>query len=707
MVNNYRLLKEMNLDLEDDLSLIIGKNNCGKTSLLSILNKFLNNSPNFSFDDFNIEFQDGLRDFVLQNTDLTSRGIYLKLFIEYGEKDDLANVSNLMMDLDPDNNKIILSFGYVLPDDKIDNLKADFNEYISKKPKPEENKKTIFNEFIKKEHGKYFKTFKKTVGYDLQTASINENRYIDLNERKISLDNIINFKIIGATRNVSNNDSNKTLSLLSSKYYEKTEESKKGLDNFKEFKEILCKTDGELEDIYGKLFEDVLTKVRKFGGINEGDSTIKLVSNLQHKELLGGNTTVVYEHNKEHLLPESYNGLGYLNLISMIFEIELILSDFRRENKEDKNPADINILFIEEPEAHTHPQMQSVFIKNIKELLKTESGNSDGTEFNLQTIITSHSSHIVSESDFEDIKYFYKKSQNEVIAKNLKDLKSEYLGAGEDAYYKFLKQFLTLNRAELFFADKAILIEGDTEKILLPAMMKKIDQEFPENMPLLSQNISIVESGAYSHIFEKFIDFIGIKSLIITDLDSAKKEPVLNNKGEQETYDNGNPKYTTGKVKVFEGNITTNASLKFFHGKRENLDYFLGLSCESKRLSKNKTTKNWETDENGNLMVIFQVEESNCNDEKYCARSFEDAFFHLNRKYVCDNIGNFPSLQYKKYVADQTKDVYTLAEKCIDKKPAFAIEILLNSKDTENGKMFGNWKTPKYIREGLIWLKNC
>jgi len=37
---------------------------------------------------------------------------------------------------------------------------------------------------------------------------------------------------------------------------------------------------------------------------------------------------------------------------------------------EEEQPADINLLFIEEPEAHTHPQLQYVFIKNIKELLR-------------------------------------------------------------------------------------------------------------------------------------------------------------------------------------------------------------------------------------------------------------------------------------------------------------------------------------------------
>lgn len=32
-INNYRMLKNLNFDLENELSLVIGKNNCGKTSL--------------------------------------------------------------------------------------------------------------------------------------------------------------------------------------------------------------------------------------------------------------------------------------------------------------------------------------------------------------------------------------------------------------------------------------------------------------------------------------------------------------------------------------------------------------------------------------------------------------------------------------------------------------------------------------------------
>lgn len=97
------------------------------------------------------------------------------------------------------------------------------------------------------------------------------------------------------------------------------------------------------------------------------ETIIKVVSSLQHRELLKGNTTVVYQQADKEL-PENYNGLGYMNLISMIFDIDLIIKKMQR-NKERK-PADINLLFIEEPEAHTHPQMQYVFIKNIKNLLE-------------------------------------------------------------------------------------------------------------------------------------------------------------------------------------------------------------------------------------------------------------------------------------------------------------------------------------------------
>ena len=358
------------------------------------------------------------------------------------------------------------------------------------------------------------------------------------------------------------------MSLQTSKIYKKTEASDEQEEAVEKFKNTLIETDTELSEIYNSLFDKVVNKVKKFGGIREDDSIIEIISSLQHRELLDGNTTVMYNHDG-HSLPEHYNGLGYMNLISMIFEIELLINEFTKTK--DEKPSDINLFFIEEPEAHTHPQMQYVFINNIKNLLKDGIKREDGDNRELQYVISTHSSHIVAESEFDDIKYLKKETSNSVIAKNLTSLEKEYSANGEEENYRFLKQYLTLNRSELFFADKVILIEGDTERILLPAMMKKIDQETSEN-PLLSQNISIVEVGAHSQVFEKFIDFIGVKTLIITDIDGYYEEIKYEEDGETpQKHQNGNAKKETIKCPADNPKVkyTSNNSLLFFHGKKK------------------------------------------------------------------------------------------------------------------------------------------
>lgn len=65
-IRNFRSLKNLQVDLEEYLSIIVGKNNSGKTSLLLVLERFLssNASPRFDFDDFNTEFQNYLVDLL-------------------------------------------------------------------------------------------------------------------------------------------------------------------------------------------------------------------------------------------------------------------------------------------------------------------------------------------------------------------------------------------------------------------------------------------------------------------------------------------------------------------------------------------------------------------------------------------------------------------------------------------------------------------
>ena len=60
-ITNFRMLQNMSIDLQNELSLVIGRNNSGKTSFLSILQKFLSEGGrNFLFEDFSIPLQQEL-----------------------------------------------------------------------------------------------------------------------------------------------------------------------------------------------------------------------------------------------------------------------------------------------------------------------------------------------------------------------------------------------------------------------------------------------------------------------------------------------------------------------------------------------------------------------------------------------------------------------------------------------------------------------
>lgn len=707
-VKNYRALKDFSMDWQKTLSLIIGKNNCGKTSLISIMQTFFSEGkgPGIRYDDFNLEFKLRLTDCIAckksewDNTDI--QGIELFLYIEYNESDNIANISPLLMDLDPDNHMVVLKIEYVLND--IDQLKTDYNKYfekLSSGKKNTRNKQQLFERFMRDKSKNYFKTVYKAVKYDYTIHECNPDIFTILDKNILHLSRIVSIKSIGAKRETDNKENDTSLSSLSNQYYERVK-GEAGDPVLEEFEAQLLKTDHELTGLYSKVFEEIVGKVKRFGGTKENETIIQINSTLGRQELIKDNTVMTYKSGDQEL-PESYNGLGYLNLISIIIQIETIMAEFRCDSDKEKMPSDINILFIEEPEAHTHPQLQYIFIKNIKELLREGKKCKDGSDIVVQTLITTHSSHIVAECDFDDIKYFCRVSPYAVISKNLCSLEAEYKDETDpnNKRYKFLKQYLTLNYAEVFFADKVILYEGDTERILLPAMMRKIDQEEEASgMPLLSQNISIIAAGANSQLFSPLLAFLDIKTLIITDIDAVKKKEI---KGKGTYY---------VACEVEKGEKTSNHALNYYFKEAlenweiNDLTFFKKQNARQKVLS--YIQKNWQQNEDGKLMIAYQTKEE--NGKEYYPRSFEDAFFCCNRQFIIDNISNFHCLKNKKYFDEKDESgiyqysPYELAEKCVKSKPAFPMEVLLNSES--DGKCdYSNWKIPSYIKEGLLWLK--
>lgn len=735
-IHNYRLLKNTSINCEKDLSLIIGKNNCGKTSLLSILSKCIGSKAEvdkFEFYDFSISFQKRIKD-IVQGQDSFGEdeltGIRLDLYIEYNEIDDLTNISKLMLDLDPENSIVVLRFEYVLKNN-LQKLREEFVKY--KKERNDLKDGEAFEKFIVKHYREYFEFNRYSVLYDCKMQKIDNKTFRFLDNKDVDISKIVAFKYISAKRSVSN-ATDLELSSLASDYYNISKNQEKNTATTLKLEQQVDETDKAFDDIYMDTFKNLMGRISKFGGIKQNESKLKIISQIQVQKFLKDNTTAVYEDQK-NFLPENYNGLGYLNLFSIIIKIETLISELRKDNKKDEKPADINILFLEEPEAHTHPQMQYVFVKNIKDLLASgrKIENTEET-INLQTFMTTHSSHIVAESDFNDIKYFVKNIAVDgvnVTSKNLRDLEIMYQKEKgmENNHFKFLKQYLTLNRSEIFFADKIILIEGDTERILLPAMIVKSDQENKSDIPLLSQNISIIEVGNYSEIYSEFIKFIGTTTLIITDIDTCKSDDVKGDDGKVKLNQDGTTKTYTLACRVVEGTHTSNSALNFYLKQQLEShtncpkEQLMKLTIENKTIipteAKNNEGQNttvWTSDIAGRVLVVYQVEEENSNGEKYAARSFEDAFFHINKTFFTDLGGatvedntkickeNFQGLQNIKMLFDNTNDSFDLASKCVKKKPSLAMDILLNSKssDTED---FINWEIPKYIKEGLEWLR--
>ena len=668
-IQNYRLLKDFSLELKSELSLIVGKNNCGKTSVLSVLEKIINKRSSLTWEDINLDHRKVIFENIKKVSDTPDSelepilGINLQIWIQYSEEDSYQNIQPFMMDLNPDNNFIILEFTYTIPIQKLRDLNHQVSDIMDDFSK--------FELFMKKNMSTLFKMQVHSRGYNPSTQKLTEEKS-NLLEMK-DVHKIIKVRGISASREVSNKENNHSLSKTSNRFYKLNngEDIDSAANNL--LQSAILKADETLTKAYSGddssegIFTQVFERVKRFGG-NDSEAELAIHSSLSEKDILSNNTTLYYKHD-DSLLPETYNGLGYLNLYGIIFEIETVMADIK------KDPADINLVYIEEPESHTHPQLQYIFIKNIKDLLKVHDDElkARGATKGIQTLITTHSSHIVSDCNFDDLIYF-KRDNGTAVSKAFNSLKEKY--GDEQLGYKFVKQYLTLNSSELFFADKVICVEGDTERILIPTMMQKVDISNPidqasNTMPLLSQNISIIETGAHSQVFKILFDFLGIKVLIITDIDPARKN-------ENNHWTSCSAVYATS---------TTNTSIKnYFDISRDEI--FLMVAHKS---SQDKITSN------GRIRIAYQIPEDG---KDYQPASFEDAFISLNKQFIIDQKAGLIEYKALKNFDDrEIEDFYKFARDKVNKKSAFASS-LLYFEDEES-----TWKVPNYISEGLLWLR--
>ncbi|MDT4291718.1 ATP-dependent endonuclease [Methylomonas sp. MO1] len=644
-IKNFRLLRNTSLDVKKGLSLLIGKNNSGKTSLIVIFQKFFEDSK-FTLDDYPLcQRQKILK--ITEETEDSDLAIQMVVEIKYDANDNLEYLSEFILDLDPSIDTVNVLFECSI--DKLNLLKS-----ISDKSNPDKER------YISKNISKYTKN-KLYVFQNESDLNWGDRKLVEKN--MTILKEVINLQVIHAKRNVASSEEStrdkQALSSLTTKYY--NDNSKSPESDFTSINQKMIEMDGVLEKEYASVFDGFLKNAKDFLNLKN----LKVVSNIQSNELVSNSSQVVYGDD-DHVLPEYLNGLGYMNILYLLLDIEI------KKYNILKNKKSINLLFIEEPEAHTHPQMQYVFAKQIKKIIEDTK--------DLQTLITSHSSHIVSQCDFKDVRYLSKTNDENIVIKNFHDdLEKKY--AEKQEHFKFLVQYLTLQSSELFFADKIIFIEGTTERILLPYFIKQFDEKFKHSnaTPLVSQHISIQEVGANAKVFAPFLEFLGIKTLIITDIDSTKKTTT--------TGKDGNETTTYPASCVSDSDHTSNYSLKHFYDAPEYDDP--GFSEWYKKLKGNSLF-----DPKSIVKVAYQIEE-----DGYHARSFEDAFLNVNREKLKPLIDNLRGLKHKEFFKDDSISTYELTKTTIDskQKSAFASSLLYEALTNDDL----DWEMPLYIKEAL------
>lgn len=667
---NFRILENVTVDFDEVVTLIVGRNNSGKTSLAEVFNNFFSGEKSkFRFEDFTLNTYKGFgeskklyddyklsveneegEEVILEKETKYKEAfpkIVVEIYLEYKNEDDgkLSSISNFLMDLDETRKDALISCEY-----GVFEMEKLFKSYYTNAAEYENN----FVSFLRKNLHYFEKRF--------FSVDRDNPKYRSHIEKPSEIENIFLPRFIHAQTNLDDksDDNTKGLSKGFESYFKLNKENDA---TAKALKKSLDDTSNEMDVNYKEFFKTLFADLKDFGvnsGINIQEIEVK--SHFEVEEVLKDNANLFYKHDGDELLPEKSNGLGYSKLI---FIVLTILSYYEEQSKRKTTP-NFSLLFIEEPEAHLHPQMQQTFIKNINEFVKKK-------KWNAQIVITTHSSHIVADSGFDSIRYF-DNSTKSVEVKNLTLFKDKLATSSPDTL-KFLKQYMTLYNCDMFFADKIIMVEGTVERLLLPEMIR---MEAPN---LLSQYISIIEvGGAYALNFKEFLDFINVKTLLITDLDSVKPEK-------------RGTKTVQIACQVADGIATSNATLKKWIPKKIKPSDLL-LCTEAEKL--NDTSK---------IRVTYQIPEA-AGDK--CGRSFEEAFILKNAAVFSANTKN---ISCRKIFLEKTKvgnkttvasksnanivlQSYEIAEE-IPKKTEFAFDIMV----------LADWAVPKYIKEGLTWLE--
>ncbi len=724
-LQNYRRLRDVVIELDEKISIFVGANNSGKTSAAQGLHSMLQaKKEGFKLFDFSAALWseiDAIGEAPAGDVDtpVGLPSISLDLWFRVGEN-DLVAAMPLLPSTDWNGKCVGIRVSFE-PEDKYGLVKrfrdlraaaqAAAAEGVADDtytPWPASLTKYLTKELRHEYAFRYYALDEQKFQDYKEASSDYEPQPLvgDVNGSTI-LQSLLKVDFLRAQRHLDDPEGEsvsraESLSKHLSKFYQRNLD--KRADDHAVLKALVQSEKG-LNDHLEKVFSHTLARLARLGYPGVANPQIVIRADLDPSTVLSQDAKVHYVlPGDASELPDSYNGLGFKNLVYMVVEL---LDLHERWKGEDDKRAPLHLVFVEEPEAHLHAQIQQVFIRNVLRLL--EEDHEGLGVFGTQLVITTHSPHILYERGFSPIRYFRRVSENKDHHTDVRNLSRFKGGADEAPGREFLQRYLKLTHCDLFFSDAAILVEGNVERLLMPAMIESSAER------LRSCALTILEvGGAFAHRFKELIEFVGLTTLVVTDLDSVlvKGDAATDETDDEDELkpfeveeDDPEAPETRKKVKMrgstchahTDNAVTSNQTLISWIPRQRTVAELWAAAPADKVIELPggigaRVRVAYQTP----VVVVFDG-----SAVPRCGRTLEEAFGLENAEWCQDAANQALGLRLKKRPATPEALATALHKRVISKsfdKTRFALEVLASGPESA-------WKVPKYIAEGLAWLE--
>lgn len=705
-VRNFRRLKDVLVHLEPERTIFVGANNSGKTSATHLFQMFLGQQQSrvpFQIYDFTADCWEQFNALDPTTGDPNSELPQIEFDLWFDIDDDnVHRVVDLLPSLDWAGEPVGVRMAYAVRD--ADTLLANYREAKAKAEVEKGDSNTSYRpwpqtllDYLRKRltqeyEIKYFLLDANRCTADLQPLDDYEPYFLGTQSSGAAkvVDSIVRVDFLDAQRHLSDADSrgrSENLSKRLSRFYQRNLDK---LESDLDALGAIADSEERLNAHYAEVFGPTLSRLGQVGYPGVANPELIVKAEFNAYGILSTSANIHYALSSssagatlEHTLPDQYNGLGFKNLIYMVIE----MLDFHQawvDAATDRPP--IHLVVIEEPEVHLHAQLQQVFIRKILEILPNPE-----PDFQTQLVATTHSPHIIYESNFTPIRYFCRSSTPEGLhLTNVKNLSGFYQDE-PDATREFLQQYIKLTHCDLFFADAAVLVEGNVERLLLPVIIERFVPD------LRSCHLTILEvGGAFAHRFENLVAFLGLPTLVIADLDSVCPAPGgTDDDAEDDAEEDENaPKLKACTVHT-AGAVTSNETLKTWLPKLSDISELLAGGEDLKAPADADGLP-------GSVRVAYQTGEPvtwGGQTAIRAGRTLEEAFALQNLDWTQSVDGKSLGLKIAK-AADMSienlHDRLFARIKTFD-KTRFALGVIAAVDRT--------WTAPRYIVDGLEWLR--